>query len=183
MAGRKLIAHSSLLTALCSRLTAHCSKLFPLNRGIEGVFSLLMLSCDSIDCTLYNSVDMFCNLYQDGKPASLADTLTITAAGTDSVLLNRKVGAYKFQLPLSYHGDTDSIVLTVRGKDYEVADTIFVTKTNMVHFESPDCPATMFHKITSVSCTHEFIQSVVVVSEDINYARTENIQIHLHPAP
>ena len=162
MAGRKL-------TALCSRLTALCS--------------LLMLSCDSIDCTLYNSVDMFCNLYQDGKPASLADTLTITAAGTDSVLLNRKVGAYKFQLPLSYHGDTDSIVLTVRGKDYEVTDTIFVTKTNMVHFESPDCPATMFHKITSVSCTHEFIQSVVVVSEDINYARTENIQIHLHPAP
>ncbi len=162
MAGRKL-------TALCSRLTALCS--------------LLMLSCDSIDCTLYNSVDMFCNLYQDGKPASLADTLTITAAGTDSVLLNRKVGAYKFQLPLSYHGDTDSIVLTVRGKDYEVADTIFVTKTNMVHFESPDCPATMFHKITSVSCTHEFIQAVVLVSEDINYARTENIQIHLHPAP
>ena len=162
MAGRKL-------TTLCSRLTALCS--------------LLMLSCDSIDCTLYNSVDMFCNLYQDGKPASLADTLTITAAGTDSVLLNRKVGAYTFQLPLSYQGDTDSIVLTVRGKDYEVADTIFVTKTNMVHFESPDCPATIFHKITSVSCTHEFIQSVVVVSEDINYARTENIQIHLHPAP
>ena len=151
--------------------------------GAIAVGAAALAACDSIDCTLYNSVDMFCNLYQDGKPASLADTLTITAAGTDSVLLNRKVGAYKFQLPLSYYGDTDSIVLTVRGKDYEVADTIFVTKTNMVHFESPDCPATMFHKITSVSCTHEFIQAVVLVSEDINYARTENIQIHLHPAP
>ena len=58
MAGRKL-------TALCSLLIAHSS--------------LLILSCDSIDCTLYNSVDMFCNLYQDGKPASIADTLTITA--------------------------------------------------------------------------------------------------------
>lgn len=145
--------------------------------------SAAAVSCDSIDCTLYNSVDMFGGFYQGGRNVSLTDTLTITAAGTDSVLLNRKVGAANFQIPLSYYNGVDSVVLYVKGDGYELTDTLFVEKTNSVHFESPDCPTTMFHKITAVRSTHEFIDSVTVISEDVNYARTENIQIHLFAAP
>lgn len=145
-----------------------------------ALVSLAVMSCDSIDCTLYNSVDMFTNFYQGGKKVSLTGTLTVTVAGSDSVLINAESNASKLELPLSYYKDVDSIVLNVVGDGYDMRDTVFVEKTNTTHFESPDCPATMFHVITSVRSTHEFIDSITVISPYVNYARTENIQIHLH---
>ncbi len=149
---------------------------------LAALASVLVMSCDSIDCSLYNSVNLFTNFYQGGKNVSLDGTLTVTAAGTDSVLVNTESKASKLQLPLSYYKDVDSIVLSIVGEGYDLKDTLFVEKTNTTHFESPDCPATMFHVITSVRSTHEFIDSITVTSPYVNYARTENLQIHLYSA-
>ena len=144
---------------------------------------LLLAACESYDCTLYNTVAIYGSIYKDGAAVKLNDTLTITACGTDNVLLNRAVGVSKLTLSLSYLQDEDTLVLSLQGADYFLRDTIWVTKSNMVHYESPDCPTTYFHTIQDIRSTNEFINSITVIRSSVNYETTDNIQINLHPSP
>ena len=140
---------------------------------------LLLAACESFDCTLYNTVAMYAVFDQDGTAVAVNDTLTITACGTDAVLLNRAVNTSKLTLPLSYWQAEDTLVLSVKGEDYFLQDTIWVTKTNQVHYESPDCPMTLFHTIQDVRNTNRFIKSITVIRSSVNYETTTNLQIHL----
>lgn len=143
---------------------------------------LMPTACDSIDCTLYNSVNMRCGFYRSGKSVKLDDTLTVMAAGLDSILVNRMAAASELILPLSYYKDVDSIVMKVSMNGHALYDTIFVEKTNYAHFESPDCPTTMFHVIKEVRSTHTFIDSITVTIPQVNYAQREHLQIHFYDA-
>ena len=141
-----------------------------------------LYSCDTIDCTLNNTVVMTCKFYQDGKAVQLHDTLTVTAAGTDAVLVNRKYNASSLALPLSYFNPEDTILLNITGNGYAVTDTLWVEKTSYNHFESPDCPVNMFHNITGVRSTHLFIDSVTITRPEVNFIEYENLQIHFYPS-
>ncbi len=153
-------------------------------RLIALVLMTMMLwqGCDTIDCTLENTVSYTCNFYSEGKKITLNDALTITACGTDSVLLNNMQGAQSIQLPMSYWNDEDTLVMNVTGNEYALHDTLFIAKTNTPHYESPDCPTNMFHEITSVRCTHTFLDSITITQALVNYDKVENIQIHFTPA-
>ena len=70
-------------------------------------------------------------------------------------------------------------MLTVKGTDYLLQDTIWIKKSNLVHYESPDCPTTLFHTIEEVRNTNEFIKSITVTRPSVNYETTINLQIHL----
>lgn len=142
---------------------------------------LLLAACEAHDCTLFNHVAMYGSFYRDGKAVTINDTLTVTACGTDSILVNRRVNASKLTLPLSYWKDADTLVLSIKGEDYLLRDTIRVRKTNNVHYESPDCPTTLFHDILGVECTHQFIDKITITRSPVNYDQTENLQIHLLP--
>jgi len=139
---------------------------------------LTLVACESYDCTLYNYVGMYGSFYQDDKAAAITDALTITACGTDQVLLNQQANTSKLILPLSYWQDEDTLVFHVNG----IRDTVWVTKTNLVHYEAPDCPMTLFHTIQDVRSTHNFIESITITRPSVNYETTENLQIHLHNA-
>lgn len=148
---------------------------------LAGIISLLFIgSCDTIDCTLNNTVAMTCNFFQDGKAVQLNDTLTITAAGTDSVLVNRKLGASSLTLPLSFFNPVDTLLLNVRNANYAVTDTLWIEKTSYNHFESPDCPVNMFHNITAVRSTHLFIDTVTISRKEVDFYQDENLQIHFY---
>lgn len=138
-----------------------------------------LCSCDSIDCTLNNTVVMTCNLYKDGKAVQLNGTLTITAADTTVVLLNQEYGVRTLKLPLSYFNSADTLLLNLSDGDYKYIDTLWIEKTSYTHFESPDCPVNMFHSITDIRSTHVFIDSVTITQPDVNFAEHENLQIHL----
>lgn len=140
---------------------------------------LLFVACESYDCTLNNYVGMYGAFDREGAAVKITDTLTITACGTNTVLLNRSVNTSSLNLPLSYWQPEDTLVLTVKGADYFLRDTIWVTKTNLVHYESPDCPTTVFHTIQDVRNTNEFIKSITVIRSSVNYETTTNLQIHL----
>lgn len=154
------------------------------NKGFLAFLITLSVfcGCDTIDCTLYNTVEMRCNFYMNGNSAQLDDTLTITAIDTNIVLLNRKNMVSGVELSLSYFNTEDTLILTVNGKDYEVSDTLWIEKTSYSHFESPDCPVNMFHDITAVRCTHLFIDSVTITHPDVNFSDHENLQIHFYPS-
>lgn len=147
--------------------------------GAIAVGAAALAACDSIDCTLYNTVSLACSFYSEGQAVKLTDTLTVSALGTDSILVNSLIGASKLELPLSYSQDADTLVLHIYGEEYDLSDTLWVEKTNTPHFESPDCPATMFHQIKSVRHTSTFIDSVTITRNLVDYDQTENIRIHL----
>ena len=145
---------------------------------------LLFAACDSYDCTLYNVVAMYGAFDKEGAAVAIKDTLTITACGTDAVLLNRSTNTSKLTLPLSYWQPEDTLVFSINGVNsegdpYLLRDTVWVTKTNQVHYESPDCPTTLFHTIQDVRHTNEFIKSITVVRSSVNYESTINLQIHM----
>lgn len=144
---------------------------------------LLLAACESYDCTLYNHVGCYGAFYQDSASVSFDDTLTITAGKSGPVLLNKSVGTSGIDLPMSYWQDEDTLVLTVKGMDYLFQDTIWISKSNQVHYESPDCPTTLFHTIQGVRSTHEFIDSINVIRSSVNYEQTNNLEIHLFSDP
>ena len=70
-------------------------------------------SCTNIDCPLDNVVAMTCGLYnaEDGRPASLDDTLTVRAGGVkDTILLNKAQHLSSFQLPVRHGVDEDTLL-------------------------------------------------------------------------
>ncbi|MCR5535705.1 MAG: hypothetical protein K6F47_11155 [Bacteroidaceae bacterium] len=141
---------------------------------------MVVLGCDTIDCTLNNTVVMVSNIYQDGKAVEINDTLSITNPDASVVLLNSKTDASNLKLVLSYFQPVDTLVLTITGDGYQFEDTLWIEKTSYNHFESPDCPVNMFHHITEVRSTHVFIDSVSITQPDVNFAEHENLQIHLY---
>jgi len=59
-------------------------------------------------------------------------------------------------------------------------DTVWIKKENYPHFESVDCSAAFFHKITDVRSTHNGIDSITINKRDVNYdAKTEHFHIYL----
>lgn len=140
---------------------------------------LLFAACESYDCTLYNYVGMYGSFYRNGAAVQINDTLTISSGKAGRVLLNGALGSSRIIVPLSYWNDEDTLVFRVNGKGYILRDSVWITKSNQVHYESPDCPSTLFHTIQSVRSTHTFIKDITVIRSSVNYETTDNLQIHL----
>ena len=142
-----------------------------------------LVGCENIDCTLNNVVHCHFSFYdsETGQSVILLDTLTITAEGTDSVLLNRAVNRKEVGVPLSYYQERDTLNFIITTKDNGVLkSSVTIRKSNHVHFESPDCPTTMFHNIAEVQVRGGVvIDSVAVSRREVNYLQDENIKVFL----
>lgn len=136
---------------------------------------LTTAACSSIDCPLNSLVyTQYQLMNAAGKVDTLADTLTIytnRVDGNDSVLINRSVKTTEFSLPISYAQKQDIFFFETKDTVYKITklDTVTVEKEDMPHFESVDCSPSYFHKIISVSCTHNAIDSIVINNHDVNY--------------
>lgn len=128
-------------------------------------------SCSSVDCPLNNTVYMKFRL--DGEVTTLTDTLTVSVTrseGTDTVLLNRAINTDSFSIPLSYQHEQDIFYFDIRPKDgARTLDTVCISKTNEPHFESVDCPASMFHTINAVAHTRHRIDSIAINKNKVTY--------------
>ena len=150
------------------------------------LIGLVVAACSSIDCPVQNRVYTVYNVMNaDGTKGALGkDTLwvwTQRANGTDTVIsryingnleLNCFFGssASSFELPISYTQPEDVLCMLIRdsvGIDHR--DTVRIKKENFPHFESVDCQAAYFHEITSVTCTHNIIDSIVINNPNVNY--------------
>ena len=153
-----------------------------------------LAACTSIDCPVKNTVYTVYGLKKaDGTTDTLnTDTLWVWSQrvdGTDTVItthrednieLNCYYGpkATTFQLPISYTQPEDVFFLVLGDiTKTRYVDTIRIKKENYPHFESVDCSAAYFHKITAVSTTHNVIDSIVIHHADVNY---DNEQEHFY---
>ncbi|MCR5077361.1 MAG: hypothetical protein K6A82_04905 [Prevotella sp.] len=140
---------------------------------------ILLTSCNEIDCPLNSGVYATYTVKGD----TLRDTLTVSAireSRPDTVLLNRLTNAASFQLPMSYSGETDRLRFVFTDTlGNMTADTVTVTKTNMSHFESVDCPPAFFHTLTAVRATGRRISKIEINNPNVDYDGTkENIHIY-----
>jgi hypothetical protein len=137
---------------------------------------VVIVACSSIDCPVNNLVrTRYCFYNTRGDSLALADTLTVTTVnkdGKDTVILNRNVNRASFTLPISYQYPEDFLVFNLYNKDYSVFDTVWVTKNDILHFESVDCNASYFHELTGVRFTTHFIDSVVIKDTKVDYDKT-----------
>ncbi|MCQ2196859.1 MAG: DUF6452 family protein [Bacteroidaceae bacterium] len=140
-----------------------------------------IVGCDEMDCSLNNIVECKIAFYNAKRePVALTDTLTITAAGTDSILYNRGVRTSSVGIPLSYFKEKDTLMLSIYGEDYMILERLIIKKRSFQHVESIDCPLKVFHYLQGVESTHQVIDSVKIASHEVNYDNGENIQIYLH---
>ena len=163
-------------------------------KGGSALFLLLFtfLSCDTNNCLLETKVQCVYGFYASarsddgafaaGEAISVADTITITAMGINTVLANRLVNQSGVKLPVSYYGDVDSLLFTFNATDGTGYDTLYISKRNIAHLDDPSCPAHMWHNITSVHSTHNLIDTVLVSESNINYDGLENLQIYFRTA-
>ena len=142
-----------------------------------------MVSCSTIDCPVNNIVETRYRFYNtDGDSLVLMDTLTITSKRKDNteVLLNRKVGSATIPVPISYSHPEDILVFNVYNSEYSIVDTVWVKKDDIPHFESVDCNASFFHKITGIRHTTNFIDSIVINNPTVDYDKT-TIHFYIYP--
>lgn len=141
------------------------------------------VSCDSTSCplnnTVYSTYGFYAIMNGNEEAVQIQDTLTVKASGTDSILINRLTGQNKIELPVSYNAPTDTLCFEfINTNGLSRTDTIWLDKENYPHYESPECPASMFHVVTSIRYTRNLIDSVLVVNPNLNYNASENFKIY-----
>ena len=147
-----------------------------------GLLCSAFVSCNEAGCPLNNTVVAEFNFYQmaDGQlqKARLTDTLTVTAVGTDSILINRDLGVSELQIPLSYARPADTLSFRyASNRGTVIYDTIIIQKESYQNFEAPECPTVTFHNIKAIKSTHQYIDTIQIVNPNINYNATENFKI------
>ncbi len=154
--------------------------------GLALTNILFITGCNEVACPLNNTIYATYAFYatdenNELQTVQVLDTLTITAAGTDSILINRETGASQLHLPLSHKGETDTLIFTFSNAAGSInRDTVWISKNSSEYFESPDCPTVMFHQITGVRSTHKIIDSIYTENPNIDYNATENFKIVLY---
>lgn len=157
-----------------------------------ALLSLFVAACQNISCPLDNVVMLSVGTYADGESVRVGDTLTVTMAGTDSVLLNRLCNFNSFQVPLRQQASgtlTDTLFLhwslsVPAGEEAEErVDTLFVEHACRIHFESIDCPSTVFHDVKTAGCSHQMLDSVSISNPLVDYEHYENLRLHFSVVP
>ena len=161
------------------------AKLFkPLLLGGVGVGFLF--ACSSIDCPVQNTVSTYYAICDaDGNDTALSDTLwvwTQRSDGTDTLLLNRLIGKSAFSLPISYSHPEDMLVFfKVNKTGYYTLDTLWLKKEDIPHFESVDCSAHFFHRLTGVRYTRNGIDSITITDPQVDYDQSKtHLRIVFH---
>ena len=151
--------------------------------------AITLLSCNDTDCPLSNSVYATYGLYNSKTNAALTlkDTLSVTAQGTDSVLLNMATGITSVDLPVSYASSSDTLTFRFTRSTGTTDYQIVIHHTNEPYFESIECGTSVFHTVSKIEferlkSTEPIpfnIDSIGITNKKINYEKTENFKLYI----
>lgn len=99
----------------------------------------------------------------------------VMAERLQGVLLNRKSGADKVEIPLSYTVERDTFFFQYSAR---LVDTVWVDHLNHPYFSSMDCGTVMHYRILGVASTHHLIDSIQVVEPEVTNILSENVKIY-----
>lgn len=140
----------------------------------------IAVSCsEEEDCSMTARPMMQCYLYRIDPETNLVqndtlDSLTVTAYGTDSIIINDQKNVHDLSLPLRYA--VDSTVLVFRYSPTR-KDTLVIHHTNTPYFVSMDCGYQMKQSITDVSHTRVRLDSIDIANYEAGIYGKENIKL------
>ena len=149
-------------------------------------------SCsDDNDCSLTGRPMMYCTLYKidpDTKAIlnDTLDSLTITALGTDSIILNNQKRVHTLMLPLRYTSDSTVFIFKYDPKRApKYADTLYIVQKNTPYFQSMECGYMMKQNILNAtfgngarnSTQKDKIDSLYIRNKEANTNEIQNLQI------
>ena len=123
---------------------------------VGGAVSIHTSCSDENDCSLAGRPMMYCTIYTidpDNPNIALKDTLdslTITALGTDSIILNNEKNVHTLMLPLRYTSDSTVFIFRYDPKrKKDDVDTLYIVQQNTPYFQSMECGYMMKQNIIS----------------------------------
>lgn len=138
------------------------------------------VSCsEEEDCSMNARMMLNCTFYSFNPETQVVkkdtiDSLTITAYGTDSIILNNQKSVVNLSLPLRYSTNTTQLVFRYsRNK----ADTVTIGHNNVPYFLSIDCGYQMQQTVTEVQHTNHQLDSIYVSSNEANLFNRENLKL------
>lgn len=167
----------------------HLIRIVLLLLAVCAVVGISSSCSEDTDCSLEGRRVINCMFYTidpDDKSKALKDTLdslTITALGTDSIILNNMKDVKTVSLPLRFTSDTTVFVFHY---DYvrnpKNNDTLYVVHSNVPYFQSVECGYLMQQDMrkASISKNNEFDSLYIVKNEAQSNEATENIKLFFH---
>ncbi len=148
-------------------------------------------SCsDENDCSLAGRPMMYCTLYTideitDLRVNDTLDSLTITALGTDSIILNNQKKVHTLMLPLRYTSDTTVFIFRYDpDRKPNDVDTLIIVQQNTPYFQSMECGYMMKQNILSArygnprkTADQEKIDSLHISNKEANTNEIQNLEI------
>lgn len=140
----------------------------------------IAISCsEEADCSMTARPMVNCILYRVDPETQYVendtlDSLTVTAAGTDSIIINRMGEVKNFSLPLRYTEDSTQFIFHYTG---HMTDTVVVRHTNKPYFVSMDCGYQMQQSITTLRYTRRNLDSIYIANPEASIDGTENLKL------
>lgn len=154
-------------------------KLIPAGFMFYLLIGIVTACAEDEDCSMNARPMMTCNLYtlseETGLPERCAlEAVTVTALGTDSVIVNNQQNAGTLSLPLRYTADSTQLVL-----HYESGqrDTLTVRQSNTPYFLSIECGYQMKQVITGIAYTRHALDSIHISNKEAGIYGTENLKL------
>ena len=143
------------------------------------ILSVVISCSEEADCSMATRAMMQCYFYiLDPETVVVSndtlDSLTVTAFGTDSIIINNQKKVHDLSLPLRY--TADSTVLVFRYSK-TLTDTLVVYQTNTPYFLSMDCGYQMKQSIKDVNYSRHSLDSIRIVNKEAGIYGTENLKL------
>ena len=143
------------------------------------ILSVVISCSEEADCSMATRAMMLCYFYTLDPETEVVsndtlDSLTVTAFGTDSIIINNQKKVHDLSLPLRY--TADSTVLVFRYSK-TLTDTLVVYQTNTPYFLSMDCGYQMKQSIKDVNYSRHSLDSIRIVNKEAGIYGTENLKL------
>ena len=143
------------------------------------ILSVVISCSEEADCAMATRAMMQCYFYTLDPETEVVsndtlDSLTVTAFGTDSIIINNQKKVHDLSLPLRY--TADSTVLVFRYSK-TLTDTLVVYQTNTPYFLSMDCGYQMKQSIKDVNYSRHSLDSIRIVNKEAGIYGTENLKL------
>lgn len=143
------------------------------------ILSVVISCSEEADCSMATRAMMQCYFYTLDPETEVVsndtlDSLTVTAFGTDSIIINNQKKVHDLSLPLRY--TADSTVLVFRYSE-TLTDTLVVYQTNTPYFLSMDCGYQMKQSIKDVNYSRHSLDSIRIVNKEAGIYGTENLKL------
>ena len=143
------------------------------------ILSVVISCSEEADCSMATRAMMQCYFYTLDPETEVVsndtlDSLTVTAFGTDSIIINNQKKVHDLSLPLRY--TADSTVLVFRYSK-TLSGTLVVYQTNTPYFLSMDCGYQMKQSIKDVNYSRHSLDSIRIVNKEAGIYGTENLKL------